>query len=250
MTDWEEYEHVDARDAKRRVPPEDLDPEKAWRARIRKTVLDSLYPRSAVDKYWFEEEAEIIPSYIAARLRLEMSDVRRALTELVREGYLRGPLQLPKRHEDGSAISYDLSPGRSLYDSKMTVEWGGTQWVEALHRWGGWRTIHKPNGKIWRNPPKKLIERALRKAMAVRKPVPFDGRGFETLCARDPFRSYGYDNGLFKDRPNRPRSTEPEPDICRRCGTEVKWKSRFGKRRRDHGLNKCNMAMVRKIMED
>ena len=248
--DWEEYEHVVPRDAKRRAPPEGIEPDRTYRDRIRKTVLDHMYPRRKVDRDWFDQEAEFIPSYVAGRLRLSVADVRRAMQELVEAGFLRGPVRLPKRHYDGSPSQYDIESGTSMSSPALTVEWAGTRWVEAVHQWGSWRIIRRKDGRVWRNPPKKLVERALRKAMAARRPVEFDGMGFETLCAGRPFRDYGIENKLFEEPPEREKRRDPQPEICRRCGTEVKYKFRSGKRRRNHGLNKCNMAMVRKIMED
>lgn len=248
--DWEEYEHVDPREARRRPQPEGLEPERARRDRIRRTVLHDLYPHHAVAEQWFDEEDSVIPSYMASYLLLDVSDVRRALAELTSDGFLRGPHDLPRAYTDGNAIQYPLKSMTSMYHPSVNVEWDGRRWVKSLRPWGSWKTVRKPNGRVWLSPPRRLIERALRKARASRKPVDFDGRGFTTLRALDPFRRYGTENGLFRDRTEPEGRTKPEPEVCPRCGTEVRYRSLSGKRRRDHGVRKCDRAMVQKIMED
>lgn len=39
------------------------------------------------------------------------------------------------------------------------------------------------------------------------------------------------------------------PPICKRCGTEILFKTKSGKKMPDHSLKKCNVAMVRGIMD-
>lgn len=40
------------------------------------------------------------------------------------------------------------------------------------------------------------------------------------------------------------------PPMCKRCGAEISFKTKNGKKIADHGLTKCNVAMVRGIMDE
>jgi len=244
--DWDAYEHEDPRDRKRRSAASGM-PSEPWRT-YRPQVLAALYPR--IRSHFLSERQPgpiVIPGVIAFRISVEVSTVRQVLSHLVAEGFVRGPVDLPKYEEDGSPIRYSVS-GDGLTTDR--VEWDGKRWVTALDPFGSWRTVRGKDGRIWRNPPKKLVQRALRKAERARKPFDFDGRGFEVLRDGAPYRRYGEVHGLFRE-PERPDPPPPEPrETCKRCGTPVEFRTRHGKRRRDHGLRKCNSALVRRIMEE
>lgn len=242
--DWDTYEHEDARDKKRRSAAAQFPPDPL--STHRPVVLAGLYPR-VIMRPLREDHDMITAESLAARISLDLATVRRVLSHLAEEGFVRGPVELPKYEEDGSPIQYLVYHGLSVYSNR--VEWDGRRWVTSIDSFGHWRTVRRKDGSVWRNPPKRLVQRALRKAERARKPADFDGKGYEVLRDGEPYRQYGEAHGFFTER--EPEKLRPEPvEMCRRCGTPVGYRTKHGKRRRDHGLRKCNAALVRRIMEE
>lgn len=239
MEDWEENEPPDRRGRKRasamaQRPP---DPAKVYRDRL----LDSLYYRG-VRHYVVDEPEYLIPSYVAMRLGIEAWAAATALIALAKDGFVRGPVDLPRTEEDGSPIRYRTDQGQ--------VEWDGKKWVTSVDKFGigSWR--RGPRGRFIRLSEKE-VQRQIRKRERERRPVNFDGRGFELLDDGAPYREYGDKMGFFKD-PERTEKGGPEPpkETCPRCLSAVEYRNRHGKRRRDHGLKKCNVLLVKRIMEE
>ena len=236
VSDWETYEHVDPRDSKRKLPPEHVDPVQKMRDGVRVEVLRFLFRNRSYADAQFDEDF-IVPEHLAECLQMSVSDVRRALTELVPGGYARGPIVLPRHFWDGSPARYRIGQGRKV------AEWSPKGWAEPI--WNRDFLVRKPDGRIWRNPPRKVLERAIRKAEKRRRKVDFDGKGFRILRDGNLWREYGEAHGLL-------RETAPAPQLerhCPRCGTPVKYDRRSKKGRREHGRRKCDAALVRRIME-
>ena len=239
--DWDAYEHRDARELRRRsARVEPPDPGAAYAG----AVLRGLYLRrrhngryALLDGVVGGRSCFVIPEHVANELSLPLAEVRRALVRLARDGYVSGPEPLPKLEEDGSPIRY------------LDAEWGGNGWVTSADRFWTRVSVRRKNGDIWRNPPKRLVQRALKKAQRARKPVEFGGIGFRVLYGAAPYVEYGRKNGLLEEQ-------EPEllprerVEVCGRCGSAVDYRVRHGKRRRDHGLRNCNAELVRRIMEE
>lgn len=243
--DWDAYEHRDARDKKRRsmasrLPPE---PMEAYRT----LVLAGLYHRVVMVPYRYGWDSDIIvPAAFAEKLSLDLATVRQVLPHLASDGFVHGPVDLPKKEEDGSPVRYAAGRGpRTRY-----VEWDGRRWVESLGFSGTWRTVHRKNGSLWAKPPKKVLERALRKAERTRKPVDFDGRGYRVLRDGTAYLEYGETHGFFSEQEKQEKQERrPAYERCQRCEGEVKYRMKSGKRKRDHGRRKCDAELVRRVME-
>lgn len=178
------------------------------------------------------------------------------LASLAEDGFVRGPVDLPKFDEKGKPISYAIrSIGKlsALYPEHVRTEWDGQRWVSVIDSFGINRTKSGSYRYSFKLASKKTIRRRLRKAKNARRPVDFDGRGFEILEDGDAYLRYGEANGLFEYKKPEERSPNPgpEPEICPRCGGVVEYKTRRGKRvHKDHGLRKCNANLVSRIMEE
>lgn len=238
MEDWEEHEPPDPRGRKQASARAQRPPNVAGVYRER--LLDSLY-HPGVRHYTHDEPEYLIPSYVAMRLGIEAWGAATALIALAKEGFVRGPIDLPKTEEDGSPICYRTDRGR--------VEWDGKKWVTSINKFDvGWK--RGPRGRIIRLS-KKEVQRQIRRLEKSRVAVNFDGRGFELLDDGAPYLEYGKKMGYF-DKPVRTEKEDSglSKEICQRCLSPVEYRSRHGKRRRDHGKKKCNVLLVKRIMEE
>lgn len=240
MEDWEEHEPPDRRGRKRASAKAQRPPDlvKAYRDRL----LDSLY-HHGVRYYRTDEPEYLIPCYVAMKLGIEAWSAAAALTILAEDGFVRGPIDLPKTEDDGSPVRYRTNQG--------PVEWDGKKWVTSIDKFGIGSWKRGPRGRFIRLS-KKEIQRQIRQRERERRPVNFDGRGFELLDEGAPYKEYGDRMGFFKesDRTWGGRDPEPPRETCPRCLSVVEYRNRHGKRRRDHGLKKCNLLLVKRIMEE
>jgi len=174
------------------------------------------------------------------RLGIEAWGAAVALLTLAKDGFVRGPMDLPKLAEDGSPIRYQTDQGQ--------VEWDGKKWVTSINEYevSSWK--RDARGKFVR-VPKKEIQRRIRQLERSRRTVIFDGRGFELLEDGAVYVEYGRRMGYF-DEPIPKKETSPPKEVCPRCFSVVEYRNRHGKRRRDHGLRKCNVMLVKRIMEE
>lgn len=169
----------------------------------------ALYPRS--------EDSYIIVENVANRLGLGLADAKAAAKRLMHEGFL-GP---------GEPFEKD----REVFVAGKLLTWDGSSWVVRPRH----AVIMRRDGRIWRTPPKRLRERAERKAERKAVRVEWDGLTYPVLTDRDPYVAFGRMAGLFG----------PVTSRCARCGTELE--VQFGKKPR-HDVAKCDEAIVREVM--
>ena len=239
MEEWDEYELPDRR-GERRSRARSQKPPDVVKVH-RDHLLNSLYHRgqlpSGSSSYQSYPEY-LIPGRVAQVVGMEVWAVAMALMALAKEGFVQGPLDLPKREEDGSPIRYRTDHGM--------VEWDGKRWVTSIDRF----RIQTHAGR--KRLPKKEIQRQVKAAERTRKPSPFDGRGFFLLEDGAPYLDYGRKMGFFQDpeKADWPPETSPRRETCKRCLCLIEYRSRHGKLRRDHGRKKCDLLLVKRIMEE
>lgn len=238
-TDWDEVEFEDARERRRASARAQRQPDQA--ATYRSWVLDSLYARVQIRPKIDRDGEYIIPSWVATRLGIEAWAAAEALRALAAEGFVEGPIDLPKTEEDGSPIRYTTAKGR--------VEWDGKRWVTSIDQFAlqNWKRI----GWKYVRLSKKEVAKNVRRAERARKPVNFDGRGFRLLEDGRPYIEYGEQLGKLSEelRVRRELRDNPPKETCPRCLSVVEYRMRHGKRRRDHGKKQCDLMLVRHIME-
>lgn len=239
MGDWEEHEPPDHRGRKRASAMAQRPPDLA--KAYRDMLLDSLYYRG-VRHFVANGPEYLIPCYVATKLGIEAWAAATALIILAKEGFVRGPIDLPKNEEDGSPIRYRTDHGQ--------VEWDGRKWVTSIDRFTVLSWTYGPRRKLVRLPEKD-VQRQIRKLERARRAVNFDGRGFELLDDGATYKEYGDKMGFFNEsEKSEKENLEPPKETCPRCLSAVEYRNRHGKRRRDHGLKKCNVLLVKRIMEE
>lgn len=119
--------------------------------------------------------------------------------------------------------------------------------ARSSHLW--FMLPRKRNGEFWLNPPKRILQRLEKKLVKLRKPTGFDGVIYEIVKDGHPYINYGEVNGLLSnDRLIMKKKASPE--LCKRCGGEVNYVVKSGKRRKSHKLRDCSLILVEKMMND
>ena len=198
----------------------------------------------------------VLRENVAQDLQALPSEVGGCLARLVKEGLLLPLCPIAEVDRDGDPVTVRYRG--------TTLEWHEGAW-KAYLSWSGTRS--RKTGRMRTNAKRSGSE------------VDWDGRGYYILRDTEAFRRACRSEGLpedpvtdawtcrscgasndYRDRktcrkcyasrfkaPDPPKKKEAPP--CPRCGSALEFKRANGKKRVDHPLRKCNLALVRDVLE-
>jgi hypothetical protein len=210
--------------------------------RIRQAIIQDAASDSITGKAFLREYAQqewIIQQNLVEKFQSSSYLIGRALKELVAEGLIQGPINIPTNQE--------------ILVNKYVWKWNG-QWQKQSI----WLRTEQAKHKIkrvpvtrWRMDRLTGVKRRVKKSDEYHDH--FDGRGYRILINSEAFKKAVQENG-FMIQSDRIREQEVDYPICKRCHHKIcpgdtESSNRKRRRGRKHPRSLCNANIVTGIMK-